>query len=134
MALAFAMYSYKSLIAWQRASEFSLATLDALDSAWQPKCAALFEQLRRAAVSADVNIVEGYALNTPLLFRKHLRISIGSAAEAERLLEIAGLRGYLSPEVTDRLRKMVDGLLRALFGLIRSKKLFPKPRGSGRRP
>jgi four helix bundle protein len=35
-------------------------------------------------VSVEANIVEGYALDTEALFRKHLRIAFGSAAEAGR--------------------------------------------------
>jgi four helix bundle protein len=114
------MNSYKSLIAWQRASEFSLATLEAVDDAWKPRSAALFEQLRRAAISVDVNIVEGYALNTVPLFRRHLRIAIGSAAEAERLLTIASRRAYLSDDILKRLTPLIEEVLRTLIGLLRS--------------
>ena len=119
------MHSYKSLIAWQRASALCVATLETIDTAWQARAAALFEQLRRAVISVDVNIVEGYALNTVPLFRQHLRIAIGSAAEAERLLEIAANPGYLQPSAVEPLKPMVDGVLRALFGLLRSPRLHP---------
>ena len=117
------MKGYKSLVAWQRASEFSDATLEVVDNAWTPKAGAVFDQLRRAAISADANIVEGYALNTVPLFRRHLRIAIGSAAEAERLLGMAAKRGYLETEAVGPLLKMVDNVLGALIGLIRSRKL-----------
>lgn len=75
------MKSYKSLVAWQYASKLCEATLETVDDHWHARAAALFEQLRRAVISADVNIVEGYALNTIPLFRHHLRISIGSTAD-----------------------------------------------------
>src|SRR2546426_7869989 len=39
------------------------------------------------------SIVEGYALSTPLQFRRHLRIAMGSAAEAESLTRAAGELG-----------------------------------------
>ena len=117
------MDSYRSLIAWQRASALCEATLEAVDDAWHARGAGIFDQLRRAAVSIDVNIVEGYALNTPSMFRRHLRIAIGSAAETERLLQIARKRGYLSPAVVDTLLPQVDGTIRALFGLVRSPRL-----------
>ena len=120
------MNGYKSLVAWQRASKFSEATLEAVDDAWTPRAAAVFDQLRRAAVSADVNIVEGYALNTAPLFRRHVRISIGSAAEAERLLEITAKRRYLEPEITQALATLVDGVLAALIGLMRSPRLIER--------
>jgi len=60
-----------------------------------------------------------------LSFRQHLRIAIGSAAEAERLLEIAANPGYLQPSAVEPLKPMVDGVLRALFGLLRSPRLHP---------
>lgn len=117
------MEGYKSLIAWQRASALCLATLELVDAAWKAQAAGLFEQLRRAAVSADVNLVEGYALNTVPLFRKHARIALGSAAEVERLLEIGAIRGYLAREEVEKLRPLVDGTIAALVGLVRSPRL-----------
>lgn len=120
------MESYRSLVAWQRASKFCLATLEAADNAWHPRASPLIDQLRRAAVSVDINIVEGYALNTPALFRRHLRIAIGSAAEAERLVQIASARGYVTPQTATTLEAMAQEVLRALFGLIRSPRLRRK--------
>jgi len=125
------MHSYKSLVAWQRASNLCLATLEAVDQSWRANAAAVFDQLRRAAVSVDVNIVEGYALNTVPLFRHHLRIALASAAEAERLLEICAARGYLDSAATQRLKPLADATLSALFGLLRSPRLRQEPR---RRP
>ena|ERR1041384_1024432 len=119
------MHSYKSLFAWRQASEFCLATLEAVDDAWKPNAGAVFEQLRKAAVSVDVNIVEGYALQTPALFRRHVRIALGSAAEAERLVEISEKRGYLPQETAASLRAKADLTLSALFGLLRSPRLKP---------
>jgi four helix bundle protein len=115
--------SYRSLIAWQRASGLCEAILEAVDDAWGPRAAGIFERLRRAAVSVDVNIVEGYALQTAPLFRHHLRIAIGSAAETERLLQIAAKRGYLSPQAVERLMVQVGGTFQALVGLVRSPRL-----------
>lgn len=122
------MDSYKSLVAWKRASELCVATLEAVDESWHPRGAAVFEQPRRAVISADINIVEGYALNTAPLFRRHLRIAIGSAAEAERLLQIAAQRGYMSADAIEPLNRMVDATIRALFGLLRSPKLRRRSR------
>ena len=110
-------------MAWQRACARCEATLEAVDDAWHARAASLFEQLRRAAVSVDVNIVEGYALNTPLSFRRHLRIAVGSAAETERLLQIAHKRGYLKEEVVEHLSTLLAGTFRALVGLMRSPRL-----------
>jgi hypothetical protein len=55
------MDSYQSLHVWRRAHSLVIATLRETETR-QPKTWAVFDQLRRAAVSVEANIVEGYAL------------------------------------------------------------------------
>src|SRR5256714_5848559 len=86
------MDSYRSLDAWKIAHEASCL-------AYQGKARTIFDQLRRAALSVEANIVEGYALGTPALCGRHLRIAFGSAAEAECLVRLAQELEYL-PAVT----------------------------------
>ena len=81
------MHKYRSMTVWQRSHALVLA--------YHPRSRALFDQLRRAAISVEANLVEGYALGTPLQFRRHLRIAIGSAAETECLMRTADEMGYL---------------------------------------
>ena len=88
------MDSYKTLVAWQRAHEALITTLKATDRYYHARARAVFDQLRRAIVSIEANIVEGYALRTPLLFRRHLRIALGSAAEAECLVRVCAEMEY----------------------------------------
>jgi len=64
-------------------------------------------------------LVEGYALGTPKQFRRHLRIALGSAAEAECLVRTAGELGYLSDEVAQEAARLLDEVLAMLFGLLR---------------
>jgi four helix bundle protein len=80
----------------------------------------LFDQIRRATISVPANIVEGYALATPLLYRKHLRISLGSAAEAEYLIRLAAELGYISKTSAAEIEGLLGGAMRALHGLIRN--------------
>ena len=87
------MYKYQSLEAWKRAHAAMILALRATDAAYHPKAKAVFDQLKRAAISVEANIVEGYALGTPQYFRKHLRIAMGSAAEAECLCRAAAELG-----------------------------------------
>ncbi len=84
------MEKYRSLNAWKRAHELLLVALRATDAAYHARARALFDQIRRAAISVEANIVEGYALGTAPLFRRHARIAAGSAAEAECLIRAAG--------------------------------------------
>lgn len=111
------MDSYRSLYAWQQAHKALLLTLAATDAAYHPRARALFDQINRAVVSVEANIVEGYALNTVPLFRRHLRIAFGSAAEAETLVRASVERGYLpkSKEIIDALGEA----MRAIHGLMR---------------
>jgi four helix bundle protein len=84
------------------------------------------DQLRRAAISVEANIVEGYALGTPLQFRRHLRIAMGSAAEAESLTRLAAEVEYLPKPATEELERLLERAMAAILGLIR-KKVPPTP-------
>src|SRR2546430_11002388 len=83
------MHKYRSLFAWQQAHKVAVLALTKCDKAFHPRSKALFDQLRRSAVSVEANIVEGYALGTTLQFRRHLRIAMGSAPEPECLTRLA---------------------------------------------
>src|SRR5438876_9975565 len=113
------MHKYRSLAIWRRAHELLLVTLRATDAAYHPRSRALFDQIRRSVISVEANILEGYALGTPLQFRRHLRIALGSAAEAESLIEVAEELGYLPSDVAGQLRGLLDGIIGSLYGLVR---------------
>ena len=55
-------------------------------------------QLRRAAVSAACNIVEGCARRSTSEYLNFLNIAAGSASEARYLLEVSCRLGFLSKE------------------------------------
>ena len=114
------MNSYRTLEAWKNAHRAARLAHEAADRAYHPRSRNLFDQLRRAAISVEANIVEGYALNTPGLCRRHLRIAIGSAAEAECLGRAAAELGYLDAGTAKALLEMFDAVLGALHGLLRS--------------
>jgi four helix bundle protein len=115
-----AVDKYRSLIAWQRAHELALLTLRATDTAYHPRARPLFDQIRRAAISIEANIVEGYALGSPRQFRKHLRIAMGSAAEVECLLRMARDLEYLPENKAIELEALVGGTMRVMMGLLRA--------------
>ena len=93
------MRDHRSLIAWQRARGFVLAVQRVTTRLWRPALAHFIDQLRRSALSVQLNIAEGYGLATPLLFRKHLTISYGSSIEAVDVLDL--LRALLPGEEKD---------------------------------
>ena len=80
---------YHKLLIWQRSRE--LLKLIYLHSEKFPKSEefGLKSQIRRAAVSVILNIVEGYRRSTTKDFLHFLNISNGSLAELEAALEIA---------------------------------------------
>jgi len=117
------MDGYKSLDAWKLAQQLCLGVLEATDGTAPPRAWAVLDQLRRAALSADVNLVEGYALGTGPLFRRHARIALGSAAEAQRLLLIAAHRNYLPAPTVRHLLELADRTIGCLMGLLRTRNL-----------
>src|SRR3989454_12744384 len=98
------MKKYGSLVAWQRAHQLAIVTFKAADAAYHPRSRALLDQLRRAAISIEAQIVEGYALSTPLQFPRHPRIALRSAAETECVIENASGLGGLPHQTISRMR------------------------------
>jgi len=113
------MHKYRSMIVWQRSHDLVLTALRDTDKAYHPRSRSLFDQLRRAAISVECNLVEGYALGTPMLFRRHLRIAIGSAAETESLARTATEMEYLPESSVKRMLALLDEILAMLFTLVR---------------
>ncbi|MDP3772745.1 MAG: four helix bundle protein [Gemmatimonadales bacterium] len=113
------MHKYRSLVAWQRAHRLAVLAHRFTDAAHHPRSRALFDQMRRAAVSVEANVVEGYGLSTGPLFRRHLRVALGSAAEAECLVRLAEELEYLPAERAGELLALADGSIAALQGLLR---------------
>jgi len=106
------------LVAWQKAHAVAGAVLKLTASSRSPSTWAVFDQLRRAAISVEANIVEGYALGTAGLFRRHVRIALGSAAEVECLLRLAVEQGLLSRKKVASVTADLDRLFRVLRGLM----------------
>jgi four helix bundle protein len=113
------MNKYRSLIAWKRAHAVAVLVLRSTDALYHPRSRALFDQVRRAAISIEANVVEGYALASPRQFRRHLRIAMGSAAEAECLVRTAKELEYLPEEAAVEMENLLGGTMRVLMGLLR---------------
>jgi four helix bundle protein len=79
----------------------------------------LTSQLRRAAVSIPSNIAEGAARNSKKEFIRFLYISLGSLAEVETQMEIAGRLNFISEnkeleEQSIYIRRMLLKLIQSL--------------------
>jgi four helix bundle protein len=66
----------------------------------------LTSQIRRAAVSVESTIAEGYALGTAPNYLRHLNISIGSLAEVECQTEISHDLHYLNEQDYTHITKL----------------------------
>lgn len=119
---SFAMDKYTSLVAWQASHKVALTVLRLTDLPRHPRTRPIFDQLRRAAISIEANVVEGYALNTTPQFRRHLRIARGSAAECECLIRIATELSYLTEPEAQQITVHLDKSISTITGLIRSLK------------
>ena len=79
----------------------------------------LGRQLRRAARSVPVNVVEGWAKRASAVeFKRFLQISIGSCEECKFWLEMSRDEGYLSPATCEELVNrfnVVGAMLRSLW-------------------
>ena len=110
--------SFRNLAAWQIAmtlAENAYAICALLPASERFE---LGSQIRRAAVSIPSNVAEGQR-RSPLVFKNHIGIALGSLAELETQLELVQrLRlaeiPALTWEHTSRCRQILYGLLRSL--------------------
>ena len=111
--------SYRDLEIWKRGVELVgniyLLTKDFPKS----ETYALVDQIRRAALSIPSNIAEGHARQHRKEFRQSLFIALGSLAELETQLIIAGQPGYLEKEKLNQSSSEMDAIGKMTRGLIK---------------
>jgi four helix bundle protein len=83
-------------------------------------------QLRRAAVSAATNIVEGTARRSLSEYLNFLNIATGSAAEARYLIGLAERLGFMTPEAAADLGQDYERLVAHLLALVRSLEMLDR--------
>ena len=77
-------------------------------------------QIRKAAVSAATNLVEGSSRRSTAEWCRFVEVSHGSARETGYLLGLATRLGYLSQERTQPLIDRYEGLQAGLYALLQS--------------
>ena len=77
----------------------------------------LSSQMRRAAISIPSNIAEGHVKSGGREYQRHISIALGSLAELQTQIEIAGRMDYLTHEHEDHLLDQTVSLSRQLFAL-----------------
>ena len=90
---------------------------------------ALSSQMQRAAVSIPANIAEGHARESTREFVHYISIALGSLAELETHLILAGRLSYLEDRNISTTLSRADELGRMLRGLqkVLKAKLAPSP-------
>lgn len=111
------MKDHKDLDVWRESIELVTSVYALTSSFPRDEMFGLVNQMRRAAVSIPSNIAEGAARQGEREFIHFLHISLGSAAELETQVIIAGKLNYLG--AADQVLKKVETVRKMLHGLIR---------------
>jgi four helix bundle protein len=113
--------SYRDLVAWQIAIDFTDAVYTLTQSFPSDEKFGLSQQLRRAAVSISSNLAEG-SVRGKLEFIHFVNIARGSLAEVETQLLIAKRRNYGDATIYPPIETQADRLSRVMMGLLQSLK------------
>ena len=112
------MKSHKDLDVWKMAMELAEQVYKVIKGFPKEEVYGLTSQIKRAVVSVPSNIAEGAARNSKKEFTQFLYVALGSNAELETQLLLAGRLGYPVPadlfQNIDRIRQMLLGLIRHL--------------------
>ena len=115
------MLAYEKLQAWQLCHQLLLAVYEATKRFPKHELYGLTSQVRRAAFSSAVNIVEGAAKRGPREFRRFLDISLGSLAEVAYTLRVARDLKLLDDSewaVLERLRRQAGMMTWKLYAAV----------------
>ena len=114
------MSDYRELAAWRAAHALALGVFS-LTRAWpKEERYGLTAQVRRAAFSVPVNLVEGSSRRGVREFRRFVDIALGSLAEVRYTLEFAVAAGIASEVEVATLRPMAEETSKLCHGLGRS--------------
>ena len=116
------MRDYRKLRAFELADQLAIAVYKCTTSFPKEEMFGLTSQLRRAAVSAPSNIVEGSAKSSQADYVRFLEISYGSVCEVEYQLSLAQRLSYLDEDAATQVVAIANETGRVLNGLLRSLK------------
>ncbi|MDA0660449.1 MAG: four helix bundle protein [Planctomycetota bacterium] len=116
------MRDYHKLRAFELADQLAVAIYKCTKSFPKEEMFGLTSQIRRAAVSAPSNIVEGCARSSQADYARFLEIAYGSVCEVEYQLSLAQRLGYLELQSAKETTSLANETGRVLNGLLRSLK------------
>lgn len=100
-----ALKSFKDLLAWQKARDFSLHIYGEFATC---KDFGFKDQIQRASISISNNVAEGYGRRSDKALANFLTIARGSAAEVESMLFLALDLKYIDRVAYDPLAIELD--------------------------
>ena len=108
---------YKKLKVWEKAHQFAVEIYKLSGGFPREELYGLTSQIRRAAFSTSLNIVEGHASRSKKEFASFLNIANRSLVETEYLLEIVRELNFIDENEYRRLEQMRNevGLLLNAF-------------------
>lgn len=117
---------YKKLKVWEKAHKFAVEVYKMTNKFPREELYGLTSQIRRAAFSIPLNIVEGHASTSKKEFLNFLNIANRSLVETEYLLEVSQELNFMNEAEYQRLEKMryeVAVILNAFAKAVRSRTL-----------
>ncbi len=112
--------SYKELNVWNKGIEIVDRIYEITKNFPQMELYGLVCQMQRAAVSIPSNIAEGFVKGHTAEYKQYLRTALGSCAELDTQLIIAGRRNYATDTVVANLQEDINYESRMITNLIKS--------------
>lgn len=114
------MKDFRQLKVWEKSHLLALAIYKATKDFPKEELYALTSQMRRASMSIQTNIAEGYGRNTDADFARLLQMAMGSASETEYELILARDLEFLSKEKYEKLHNRVEEVKHMLASLLKT--------------
>lgn len=111
---------YKKLTVWHKADELAYQIYIATKNFPKEETYGITSQLRRAALSIPVNIVEGYGRQGKKELRRFANIALGSLAETRYLLDFSSRLKYLGAKQYGRLQDLAQEVGKLLWKFYKS--------------
>ena len=111
---------FRVLEAWQVAMELAVRAHNFAATLPAAQRFELGSQIRRSASSVPSNIAEGHAHRADRVFLRHVNIALGSLAELDTDIELAGRLNLVDQNSVERLRLDLDRVGQLLHGLRRT--------------
>ena len=104
-------FKFEKLIVWQKSLDLSDEVNQLTKTFPKEEMYVLASQIKRAADSVSLNIAEGSTGQSNAEFARFLGIALRSNIEVVGCIFLAQRRGYIKPEVFEKIYKMCEEIL-----------------------